>query len=53
MQLFPCPFCGLRNETEFHFAVELGKVRPDNTGDVSDAVWARYIYTQRNEKVTV
>ncbi|MEX0281849.1 MAG: sarcosine oxidase subunit delta [Arenibacterium sp.] len=53
MQLFPCPFCGLRNETEFHFAGELGKVRPDTTGDVSDAVWARYLYTQRNEKGTV
>ena len=28
MQTFPCPFCGLRNETEFHFAAEAGKVRP-------------------------
>ncbi|WP_370232038.1 sarcosine oxidase subunit delta [Cognatishimia sp.] len=50
MQLFPCPFCGERNETEFHFAGELGKLRPDTAGDVSDAEWGRYLYTQRNEK---
>lgn len=50
MQVFPCPFCGDRNETEFHFAGELGKLRPDTTKDVSDAEWASYLYTQRNEK---
>jgi len=50
MQLFPCPFCGLRPETEFHFAGEQGKVRPDTTGDISDADWATYLHTQRNEK---
>ncbi|MEX0280161.1 MAG: sarcosine oxidase subunit delta [Arenibacterium sp.] len=53
MQLFPCPFCGFRNETEFHFAGEFGKTRPDTTGEVSDADWARYLYTQRNEKGAV
>ena len=25
MQLFPCPFCGPRDETEFTFATEAGK----------------------------
>ena len=50
MQLFPCPFCGLRPETEFRFAGELGKTRPDTTGVVSDADWADYLHTQRNEK---
>ncbi|MEM9708400.1 MAG: sarcosine oxidase subunit delta [Pseudomonadota bacterium] len=53
MQIFPCPFCGHRNETEFHFAGELGKVRPDTTRKVSDKDWASYLYTQRNEKGTV
>lgn len=50
MQIFPCPFCGDRNETEFHFAGELGKIRPDTTADVEADAWARYLYTQRNEK---
>lgn len=55
MQLFPCPFCGLRDEREFHFAAEAGKVRPDTKGPdtqgpVSDADWAAYLYDQQNPK---
>ena len=50
MQIFPCPFCGPRNETEFHFAGELGKVRPTMTQDVSAEDWATYLHAQRNEK---
>lgn len=53
MQLFPCPFCGLRPETEFLFIAEAGKVRPDTTAQISDADWATYLHTQRNEKGTV
>ena len=53
MQIFPCPFCGDRNETEFHFAGELGKVRPDTTGDISATDWSTYLFTQRNEKGAV
>ncbi|SHF80001.1 sarcosine oxidase subunit delta [Litoreibacter ascidiaceicola] len=50
MQIFPCPFCGPRNETEFHFAGELGKVRPDTGKEVNARDWATYLYAQRNEK---
>ena len=51
MQTFPCPFCGLRNETEFHFAAEAGKVRPDTTTtQISDEDWARYLYAQKNTR---
>ena len=50
MQLFPCPFCGLRDEREFSFAGEAGKARPSATRDVSDADWANYLHMQRNEK---
>jgi heterotetrameric sarcosine oxidase delta subunit len=53
MQIFSCPFCGPRNETEFHFAGELGKVRPDTTQDVTSGDWASYLYAQRNEKGAV
>ncbi|MGR3493084.1 MAG: sarcosine oxidase subunit delta, partial [Shimia sp.] len=34
MQIFTCPFCGPRPETEFHFVGELGKVRPDTTSQI-------------------
>ncbi|TDK50562.1 sarcosine oxidase subunit delta [Antarcticimicrobium luteum] len=50
MQLFPCPFCGPRDEREFHFAAEAGKTRPDTTGAVSEADWAAYLYDRRNDK---
>ena len=50
MQVFPCPFCGPRNETEFHFVAEAGKTRPDTTSKISDADWATYLHSQRNEK---
>ncbi|WP_420860606.1 sarcosine oxidase subunit delta [Algirhabdus cladophorae] len=44
MQQFPCPFCGPRNETEFHFVVEAGHSRPEPADQVSDAEWAEYLY---------
>ncbi|MCV6591502.1 MAG: sarcosine oxidase subunit delta [Silicimonas sp.] len=50
MQRFPCPFCGLRDEREFHFVGELGKTRPDTSGPVSDEDWAHYLHMHRNEK---
>ncbi len=50
MQRFPCPFCGPRDEREFHLAGEAGKTRPDTTGDISDADWATYLHMHRNEK---
>ncbi len=50
MQLFPCPFCGLRSEGEFHFAAEAGKTRPVTTRDVNAEEWAAYLFDQKNEK---
>lgn len=46
MQRFPCPFCGPRDETEFHFAAEAGKHRPEPAPAVSDVNWADYLYGQ-------
>lgn len=50
MQLFPCPFCGLRDETEFHFAAEAGKTRPEPAGEVSAASWSNHLYAKSNPK---
>ncbi|MFV0359209.1 sarcosine oxidase subunit delta [Tropicimonas sp.] len=44
MQRFPCPFCGPRDETEFHFAAEAGKRRLEPAPGVSDGDWADYLY---------
>ena len=48
MQVFPCPFCGPRPETEFQFAAEAGKARPE--GETSERVWADYLYAERNPR---
>ena len=48
MQLFPCPFCGPRAETEFSFAAEAGKVRPE--GEVAAAAWSHYLYGETNPR---
>ncbi|MFK7751274.1 MAG: sarcosine oxidase subunit delta [Sedimentitalea sp.] len=48
MQKFPCPFCGERDEREFHFGGEAGKSRPKTTGDVTDVEWRDYLFAQKN-----
>jgi sarcosine oxidase subunit delta len=50
MQLFPCPFCGTRDETEFRYVGEAGKLRPAGGAAASIAEWTRYLYFQRNLK---
>lgn len=50
MQRFPCPFCGLRDEREFSYVGDFGKVRPDTANTVSDADWAAYLFDQKNPK---
>jgi sarcosine oxidase subunit delta len=50
MQLFRCPFCGLRDETEFHYGGEAGNARPEPASDTTAADWARYLYLRVNPK---
>ena len=50
MHIFPCPFCGERPETEFHFAAEAGKVRPEPSEAVSAEAWSKYLYANKNPK---
>lgn len=50
MQLFPCPFCGPRPETEFHFATEAGRTRPEPSEAVSPEAWSKYLYANANPK---
>jgi len=46
MQMFPCPFCGLRDETEFRFGGMAGKIRPIGGAAAPSAAWSRYLYFQ-------
>jgi sarcosine oxidase subunit delta len=47
--LFPCPFCGPRDEAEFTFVGE-PKMRPEPAEAVGDADWAEYLYVNANPK---
>lgn len=49
MQLFPCPFCGPRDEAEFHYGGEAGNLRPDGK-DIPQAQWAAYLHMRDNPK---
>jgi sarcosine oxidase, subunit delta len=49
MQIFPCPFCGPRDEIEFHYVGE-PKARPEPAGSISDAAWAEYLWFNANPK---
>jgi len=49
MLYIPCPYCGLRNETEFHYGAEAGVAYPDpNT--LTDREWANYLHIRANPK---
>lgn len=50
MQIFNCPFCGPRDEREFHFVAEAGKTRPDTQQEVTARDWGQYLHDVRNEK---
>lgn len=52
MQLFTCPFCGARPETEFHFGGDAGNLRPEKgaEADVSTEVWTDYLYFRHNPR---
>ena len=49
MQILLCPFCGPRDEIEFHYVGE-PKARPESAGEVSDAAWADYLWFNANPK---
>lgn len=48
MLRIPCPWCGVRDETEFRFGGEAHVERPDL--EVSDAAWADYLFNRENPK---
>jgi len=50
MLLIPCPWCGEREETEFHCGGEAHIVRPPQPGELSDDAWADYLFMRANPK---
>lgn len=48
MLQIPCPWCGLRDETEFKYGGEAHIARPENPDALSDAEWAGYVFMHAN-----
>jgi|GEM_PF-40262 len=45
-----CPWCGLRDQTEFSYGGEAHIVRPLDPQALSDSEWAEYLFMRDNPK---
>ena len=50
MLLIPCPWCGSRDEAEFHYGGEAHIARPPNPDALDDVAWADYLFMRSNPK---
>ena len=50
MLLIRCPWCGEREETEFHYGGQAHVPYPADPFALSDAEWARYVFQRDNPK---
>ena len=50
MLLIPCPHCGDRDETEFHYGGQAGIAYPADPMALTDEQWAEYVFMRDNPK---
>lgn len=50
MLRIPCPYCGTRDQDEFHFGGENRAQRPENPDRLGDQEWAEYLFYRDNLK---
>ncbi|MFD7505939.1 sarcosine oxidase subunit delta [Streptomyces sp. NPDC059850] len=50
MLLITCPWCGPRDETEYHYGGQAHVPYPGNTTDLTDEQWAAYVFYRDNPK---
>ena len=50
MMQIECPWCGPRDETEFHYGGEAHIARPVDPDALSDEAWADYLFMRANPK---
>jgi len=48
--LLTCPWCGPRDETEFHYGGQAHVAYPAVPADLSDEEWAAYLFYRDNPK---
>jgi sarcosine oxidase subunit delta len=50
MILIPCPNCGPRDETEFHYGGQAHVAHPADPYALSDEEWGRFLFYRDNPK---
>lgn len=50
MLLIRCPWCGPRDETEFHYGGEAHIERPADPEKLSDTEWANFVFFRSNPR---
>jgi sarcosine oxidase subunit delta len=50
MLLIPCPWCGPRDEVEFHYGGQSGVAYPTDPDALDDAAWGQYLFFRDNPK---
>lgn len=50
MLRIPCPWCGVRDETEFHYGGQAHVARPGDPDTLADAEWADFLFMRDNPK---
>ncbi|MEW2159313.1 sarcosine oxidase subunit alpha family protein [Streptomyces sp. NPDC007189] len=50
MLLIPCPWCGPRDEAEFHYGGQAHVPYPEEPAALTDEEWARYLFFRDNPK---
>ncbi|KHE73495.1 sarcosine oxidase subunit delta [Kocuria marina] len=45
-----CPWCGPRDETEFHYGGEAHVPYPEDPFELDDQQWARYLFYRANPR---
>ncbi|GAA3731605.1 sarcosine oxidase subunit delta [Spinactinospora alkalitolerans] len=48
--LIPCPYCGPREETEFHYGGQAHVAHPADPAALSDTEWGHYLFFRANPK---
>jgi len=50
MLRIPCPWCGVRDETEFHYGGQAHVARPQSPDALTDEEWAGFLFMRDNPK---
>lgn len=50
MILIPCPNCGPRDETEFHYGGQAHVAYPEDPDALSDEEWGHFLFFRANPK---